>query len=138
MVSMSQETPEQVEARLRGVIRRARLTVFDEPYGFKEFPLVDFPAAVSTQALALVRDDAVWSQLVPVDPSRHEEVFRLFRFHFPAGVQARLKSCFTGDNAYLADVEDVLLTMEGMGQWRSTRSIGRLRPCLRQQPRQCH
>jgi hypothetical protein len=83
MVDISQETAEQTESRLRRVIKTARLTVYQHSYAFHEFPLTDFPGSARTDALALVRDDRVWSQLVPCDDPR-EDLFTLFRFHFPA------------------------------------------------------
>ncbi len=84
MVSISLETPDQIDARLRQVIRESRLKVWNQPYAFEEFPLQDFPAMASPAALALVRDDAVWSQLVP-GTTRSTEAFAVWRFHFPAG-----------------------------------------------------
>lgn len=84
MVDISHESPQATERRLLEVTRRARLTAYRATYAYLEFPLPEFPAAVRADALALVRDDAVWSQLVPCDdPAR--ELFALFRFHFPAG-----------------------------------------------------
>lgn len=84
MVDISHESPDETDARLRLVIRAAKLTVFDTPYAFEEFPIDRFPAAVDPRALALVRDDAVWSQLVPAAADAPEPFF-IWRFHFPAG-----------------------------------------------------
>lgn len=84
MVSISHETHEQAERRLLAVTSRARLQTYEGGYAFLEFPLAEFPRAVRADALALVRDDMVWSQLVPCDDPA-EERFGLFRFHFPAG-----------------------------------------------------
>jgi hypothetical protein len=53
-------------------------------YAFLEFPLASFPGAANPDALALVRDDEVWSQLVPCEVLA-QELFGLFRFHFPSG-----------------------------------------------------
>ena len=83
MVDISHETPERVGERLRRVIKEARLLTYDEPYAFEEFPLVEFTTRASADALALVRDDAVWSQLVPASADA-AELFALWRFHFPA------------------------------------------------------
>jgi hypothetical protein len=83
MVHISEESAEQTEARLRKVIKTARLTVYQDSYAFHEFPLSDFPGRARADALALVRDDCMWSQLVPCDDPR-EDLFTLFRFHFPA------------------------------------------------------
>jgi hypothetical protein len=84
MVNISQETPVQTEARLRRVIRDARLTVWDAPYAFVEFPLAVFRDRADPQALALVRDEVVWSMLVPA-PDDAAEPFAIWCFHFPAG-----------------------------------------------------
>ena len=82
MVNISEETLEQTDERLRRVIRSATLKVYDKTYAFLEFGVDEFPAAVSRDALAVVRDDSSWSQLVPTT-DRKEELFTLFRFHFP-------------------------------------------------------
>ncbi|MGN4071212.1 DUF6196 family protein [Burkholderia gladioli] len=82
MVDISRETAEQTELRLRRVITQAQLVVYPGLYRFDEFPLDRFPDAARSDALALVRDDHVWSQLVPCDETRYER-FGLFRFHFP-------------------------------------------------------
>ncbi|WP_237171299.1 DUF6196 family protein [Pandoraea pulmonicola] len=84
MVDISRETTEQTEQRLRRVITEARLRIYPETYAFVEFPLDQFPKAVRSDALALVRDDNVWSQLVP-SRDASKETFGVFRFHFPAG-----------------------------------------------------
>jgi hypothetical protein len=83
MVDISNESPAQTEARLLRVITTARLTVYEHPYAFLEFPLAEFPQKARVDALAFVRDDQVWSQLVPCNDDR-EDLFTLFRFHFPA------------------------------------------------------
>ena len=82
MVHISRETPEQTEARLVEVIRRCELEVFDGSFAFSEFPLDRFPDLVDPDALALVRDDDVGSQLAPHD-ARAGEAFTVFQFHFP-------------------------------------------------------
>ena len=89
MVNISRETTQQTTQRLERVIQETRLTVYDGAYKFDEFPLAAFKDRADPQALALVRDDAVWSQLVehrgviPDDGS--VEPFCLWRFHFPEG-----------------------------------------------------
>jgi hypothetical protein len=83
MVSVARETADETRRRLRRVIRRARLKVCEGIWAFEEFPPADFPARVSPQALALVRDEEPWSQLVPYRGSG--EPLTLFRFHFPPG-----------------------------------------------------
>jgi hypothetical protein len=85
VVSISQETDREIEARLLKVVQRATLTVYKEPYVFQEFGIEEFPAAASPHALAFIRDDDVWSQLVASDGTGGEE-FVLFRFHFPPDI----------------------------------------------------
>jgi hypothetical protein len=85
MVDVSIETPEETEARLRRVIRSAELKVYEGAYAFTEFPPDAFPRAVDPKALALVRDDEVWSQLAP-HPGGRAQAFTVFRFHFPPGL----------------------------------------------------
>jgi hypothetical protein len=84
MVNISHETAEQTNVRLERVIQQSRLTVYDSPYAFEEFPLAQFAAKARPDALALVRDDHVWSQLVAASTSAAEP-FALWRFHFPPG-----------------------------------------------------
>ncbi|MFD0859445.1 DUF6196 family protein [Roseovarius aquimarinus] len=84
MVNISQETPEAVEARLKRVIRQSRLRVYEGPFAFEEFARAAFAERADPAALALVRDDAVWSQLVLADANATEP-FAIWRFHFPQG-----------------------------------------------------
>jgi len=82
---VSQETPQETHARLLQVAARAQLEFLDGTFGFEELPLSDFPRRASPQALAFVRDEEVWSQLVPSkDPAT--ELFSVFCFHFTAGL----------------------------------------------------
>ena len=81
MVQISHETPEQTDARLRRVIAQARFEVQGGRYVFEEFPLDAFPVRARGDALALVRDEEVWSQLVKSDDPRAEGFF-VFSFHF--------------------------------------------------------
>ncbi|WP_256665250.1 DUF6196 family protein [Pseudomonas sp. SLFW] len=85
MVNISHETTEDAERRLLRVMTQARVRFFTGTYAFLEFPLSSFPGAVHPDALALVRDDKVWSQLVPCEASE-QELFGVFRFHFPHGI----------------------------------------------------
>lgn len=85
MVDISNETADETDARLRLVIRKSQLKRYDGLFAFSEFPLDQFPAAAHPKALALVRDDEVWSQLVPYAGDESES-FALFRFHFPPGI----------------------------------------------------
>lgn len=84
MVDISRETTEQTDQRLRRVISQARLQIYSGTWAFQEFPLDGFAQSARSDALALVRDDAVWSQLVPSDDAA-SDLFGVFRFHFPAG-----------------------------------------------------
>jgi len=84
MVDISRETPDETEARLRRVICAADLKVYEAPYAFTEFALDEFPHAVDPEAVALVRDDQVWSQLAP-HRGDDSQAFTVFRFHFPPG-----------------------------------------------------
>ncbi len=78
---ISHETAQQTRERLGRVIRAAEWAVHPGTYAFLESPVDDFPADQAARALALVRDDAVWSALVPCnDPAR--ERFAVFSFHF--------------------------------------------------------
>jgi hypothetical protein len=81
---VSEETPGQTDARLREVIRRSTLLIREETYSWEELPLAA-GGQLRMDALAHVRDESVWSQLVPSNgPDR--ELFRIFTFHFPPGV----------------------------------------------------
>ena len=90
MVNISRETAELTAQRLERVIQDTRLTVYDGAYVFEEFPLAAFHDRADPDALALVRDEAVWSQLVeyrgPAPDDGSGEPFCLWRFHFPEGV----------------------------------------------------
>ncbi|WP_454856409.1 DUF6196 family protein [Promicromonospora soli] len=88
MVSISIETGEQIEARLVEVISEAEFVVHDGYWTFEES--VD-PPVLTPETLAVVRDEDVWSRLVPaaVDDvadgaaAPGAERFGLFSFHFP-------------------------------------------------------
>jgi len=84
MVDISKETGLQTEVRLRNVIRQATLRVYEGAYAFDEFPLALFGKHVNPSALALVRDDQVWSQLRPAGRD-DRETFVVWRFQFPRG-----------------------------------------------------
>ncbi|MBC2657012.1 hypothetical protein H7A76_16360 [Pseudomonas sp. MSSRFD41] len=84
MVNISHEAARDTERRLLHVITEAHVRFFPGTYAFLEFPLSSFPGAVHPDALALVRDDKVWSQLVPC-ADFEQELFTVFRFHFPEG-----------------------------------------------------
>jgi hypothetical protein len=84
---ISQESKEDVEKRLLNVIRDSQLHIFEQPYFFQEFPLTAF-SSLNSEALALVRDENVWSQLVPYDASLQNkaETFFVLSFHFPENI----------------------------------------------------
>jgi hypothetical protein len=85
VVNVSRETLEQTQARLRRVLAEAELVVFERPYAFVEAPASRFPAEHVAGALAFVRDEDVWSALVPSD-SEAQERFVIFSFHFTPGL----------------------------------------------------
>ena len=61
-----------------------RLEVLPGIYSFVERPVSE-PLEVREEAVAIVRDDTVWSQLVPAPPEATER-FDLWSFHFPPDV----------------------------------------------------
>src|SRR5690242_4120600 len=81
---ISKESPAESDRRLRRVMTQTRVKFYDEPHAFVEFPLHAFPATIDPRTLALVRDDQLWSQLVPSSDPKAER-FMIFRCHFPAG-----------------------------------------------------
>ncbi len=78
---VSHETPDQTERRLSRVIAQSEFVVFDTPYAFVETDVASFPIERLPHALAFVRDDQVWSALVPCDEPDRER-FVIFGFHF--------------------------------------------------------
>jgi hypothetical protein len=82
---ISQESTEQTEARIARVLAHAEFTCLGGSYAFEEFALADFPGHAHPEAVACVRDDHVWSQLVPSHDAT-KELFTLFRFHFAEGL----------------------------------------------------
>ncbi|WP_309112806.1 DUF6196 family protein [Saccharothrix sp.] len=86
MVSVSVETAEQTELRLRRVIAEADLVVHDGVWCFEEFP-ADEPPVVTPETLAYVRDRESWSRLVPLTGEVDGvERFGIFSFHFVDGL----------------------------------------------------
>ncbi len=80
---VTKESPEQTERRLRGVIAHAKLEVHAGAYWFEEFPLRDFPSRVREGALAVVRGDRCWSQLVAVrNGDQPLDRYRVWTFRF--------------------------------------------------------
>jgi hypothetical protein len=82
---VSRESSHETTRRLQLVLARAELRVFEGPYAFAEYPIQRFPESAIHRALAIVRDDHVWSALVPAE-AHHAEQFTLFSFHFAAGI----------------------------------------------------
>jgi len=80
---ISTETQEQTEKRLKKVIQAADLKIYDSEYYFKEVPIDKFE--FDQQALAIVRDEEVWSFLIPSN-NKESENFKLFSFHFKDGL----------------------------------------------------
>lgn len=102
MVSISNEKPHETETRLRGVIQDTKLRIYSDPFVFEEFSVDAFKESADMTALAFVRDDQVWSQLVKALPNSPEP-FAIWRFHFPQGADnsgfvgwlaTHLKTCF--------------------------------------------
>ena len=81
MVEISQETQAQTENRLLKVIAQSDWKILEESYAFEEFSRENFVAKARQDSLALVRDNQVWSQLVPCLDSS-QELFKVFSFHF--------------------------------------------------------
>jgi hypothetical protein len=86
MVSVSVESAQEIDARLRTVVGQAELVVHSGSWSFAESPL-DKPPTLGPDLLAVVRDEHTWSALQP-DPDRNgtHEHFGIFSFHFPAGL----------------------------------------------------
>jgi len=80
---ISNETPLQTEDRLNKVIRSADFKLFERDYYFKETPLEEFQ--VEKEALAMVRDNLIWSFLIPATSTKTEN-FLIFSFHFREGL----------------------------------------------------
>lgn len=86
MVSVSVETAEQTEHRLRQVIAAADIATQPGEWAFQEAPLSQ-PPRLSKALLAVVRDEDRWSWLAPAtgdEEDEEEERFTVFSFHFPA------------------------------------------------------
>jgi hypothetical protein len=82
---VSHESAEETAHRLLKVIAQAEFRVYEGSYLFDEFPLSDFPAKISVDALALIRDDVSWSQLIRKTDCA-AELFKIFSFHFQEGL----------------------------------------------------
>ena len=80
---ISNETNEQTEKRLIRVLKTADLRKFEDSYFFKETRITDF--RFDPNALAMVKDNEVWSYLIPSESERTEN-FKIFSFHFKEGL----------------------------------------------------
>jgi hypothetical protein len=86
-VNISHETAKQTDRRLRRVLALASQDIDPETRWFQELTISEFPAKVRDDAIAVVRDADVWSQLTPVRPGDDPaEPIRVWTFHFPTGV----------------------------------------------------
>lgn len=85
---VSHEPDVQMEARLLTVIALADFVSYDGAFEFVESSVADVVPEIRPDAVAIVRDDDVWSQLVPIggDKVGTSEACALFRFHFPPGI----------------------------------------------------
>ncbi|HXN81623.1 MAG TPA: DUF6196 family protein [Myxococcales bacterium] len=83
---VSQETVEQTRRRLLKVIAAAEVRFFEGTYCFRESPVAS-GLGNDPEALAYVRDDDVWSRLVPLPSGDTQaEAFCLISFHFESGL----------------------------------------------------
>jgi Family of unknown function (DUF6196) len=82
---VSHETPSEIAVRLRKVIRTAEFVVHEGNHSFREFAVASFPTHLIEHALAFVRDEDVWSALVP-DTDLTSEKFVVFSFHLRPGL----------------------------------------------------
>lgn len=80
---ISKETREQTEDRLIEVLKSSKLTIYETPYYFKETSVDDF--YFDPKALAMVKDEEVWSYLIPIESTQTEN-FKIFSFHFKDGL----------------------------------------------------
>jgi len=82
---VSQESSKQIHSRLSRVLAESQFVVYELPYAFMEFGVSRFPSELLPEALAFVRDEDVWSALVP-SSSPEQEQFLIFGFHFTPGL----------------------------------------------------
>ncbi|MFC4701606.1 DUF6196 family protein [Glaciecola siphonariae] len=81
MVQVSIETEKETDIRLRNVIKEADFRVYAGTYCFEEFTSAELTQRMDGNALALIRDNDAWSQLVP-STNGSNELFTIFSFHF--------------------------------------------------------
>jgi hypothetical protein len=82
---ISKETHEQIQLRLLNVLSHAEIKIYEEEYAFEEFAEKNFSLKAKSEALAIVRDGEVWSQLVP-SKNLTQERFKVFKFYFKEGL----------------------------------------------------
>jgi Family of unknown function (DUF6196) len=82
---INEESADKTHLRLMHVIATADFIVHDMPYAFVECDVAHFPGMHVPQALAFVRDENVWSALLP-SSSADQEAFVIFGFHFTPGL----------------------------------------------------
>lgn len=80
---VSRETAEQTHRRLLHVIAAADFRIHDGTFAYSEYRLDDFPRERAHEALALVRDEDVWSVLAAARADESEPL-GVLSFHFPA------------------------------------------------------
>lgn len=86
-MDITPETPEQTQARLLRVIAHARMHVEAGEFAFAEVPLSQFPSHWIAHSKAFVRDEQVWSALVPASLAPEaSDKFVLMCFHFDADI----------------------------------------------------
>ncbi len=82
-MDVTPETSEQTRARLLRVMAHARMDVLTQSYTYVEHPVAQFPAHLAGSALAFVRDQTVWSALIPVPPTTPaSDSYTVVAFHF--------------------------------------------------------
>jgi len=84
MMYLQSELPVEADMRLARVFAQSRLEFLAGEYSYVEFPAAATPLMVAARAIALVRDDHVWSALMP-SPLDASERFFLFHIHFAIG-----------------------------------------------------
>jgi Family of unknown function (DUF6196) len=86
-MDITPETPEQTQARLLRVIAQARLHLETGEFAFAEYPQQQFPLQLIAHSKAFVRDEEVWSALVPASfAPEASDTFVLMCFHFDANI----------------------------------------------------
>ena len=87
-MNVSHESDAEIDSRLRTLISLADFVSYDDAFVFVESPVTNALREARADAVAMVRDDDVWSELVPAAGTHDIALERcaLFRFHFPPGV----------------------------------------------------